>query len=407
MCEVVFQQHAGLTFLITNNVTEFTSAHDVLRINYSTDVIDADVHWVPAGLLFETDIRTFIPQTITYNNKPCLFSVDGGDLPYDVLSAVFYCISRYEEYTCTERDVFQRYPHTASWAFRQGVLDRPLVDEWIKDILLAWEKQFPMLMLHRPPFHFIPTYDIDIAYSYYGKPWYKQIAAWARGEFFSWLQWKRGLQADPYDAYDQLDAWHTTYNVLPIYFVLLSEGGEYNKNLPVHGKVMQQLLARLKARYTIGLHPSYCNSNTEQVWLNEKKQLGDTVHTRQHYIRFTLPETYRQLESLGFEHEYSMGYGSINGFRASTSFPFYWYDIEQERVSGLLVHPFCFMECNARFEQGLSASEASLELAEYEQKVRAVSGTLITIWHNFSLGSDKAWAGWKKQYADSLERLRA
>ena len=406
VCNVVFQQHAGLPFRITNNVTEFTSAHDVLRINYSTDAIDADVHWVPAGLLFETDIRTFIPQTITCNNKPCLFPVDGGHLPYDVLSAVFYCISRYEEYTCAERDSFQRYPHTASWAFQQGVLNRPLVDEWVLDILLAWEKQFPALTMQRPSFQFIPTYDIDIAYSYYGKPWYKQVAAWARGEFSSWLRWKRGLATDPYDAYAELDGWHRDFGLLPVYFVLLSGGGEYNKNLPVDGEPMQQLVARLQQQYTVGLHPSYCTTQHHRVWQHEKKLLGETTHTRQHYIRFTLPETYRQLESLGFEQEYSMGYGSINGFRASTSRMFYWYDVEQERISNLQVHPFCFMECNARFEQGLSASEASLELAEYEQKVRAVSGTLITIWHNFSLGTDKGWERWKLVYKDSLLRLR-
>ena len=407
VCNVVFQQHAGLPFRITNNVFEFTSAHDVLRINYSTELIDADEHWVPAGLLFETDIRTVTPQTITWNNKPCLFPVDGGDLPYDVLSAVFYCISRYEEYTCTERDTFQRFPHTAAWAFRQGVLNRPLVDEWVMDILLAWEKKFPALTIQSPSFQFIPTYDIDIAYSYNGKPWYKQVAAWTRGEFSSWLRWKRGLAADPYDAYAQLDAWHGKFGVTPIYFMLLSAGGSFNKNLPVHSEAMQQLLTRLKNQYTVGLHPSYCNAHLETVWQHEKTLLAETKHTRQHYIRFTLPDTYRVLESLEFEHEYSMGYGSINGFRASTSRMFYWYDLEQERMSNLQVHPFCFMECNARFEQGLSAADAGKELADYEQKVRAVSGTLITIWHNFSLATDKGWEGWKDVYADSLARLQA
>jgi hypothetical protein len=406
VCEVVFQQHAGLQVAITSNATEFELAQTVLRINYSSEKLHADVHWVPSGLLFETGIRSIEPQTISVNNKPCLFPVSGGDSAFDILSAVFYCISRYEEYTCTTRDAFQRFPHTESWAFQQQVLNRPIVDEWIWDLLNAWKNQFPSLAIKANQFEFIPTYDIDIAYSYYGKPWYKQVASWMRGEFGSWLRWKRGLAKDPYDAFDQLDAWHTKYGLSPIYFMLLSEGGAYNKNLPVRSLAMQALLVRLKKQYTVGLHPSYCDAHADTVWQHEKSVLGETKHTRQHYIRFTLPNTYRVLESLGFEHEYSMGYGSINGFRASTSRMFYWYDIEQERISTLQVHPFCFMECNSRFEQGLSPSAAAAELASYEQAVRTVSGTLITIWHNFSLGTAADWKGWDAVYADWVATQR-
>ncbi len=406
VCHWVFQEVAGLPFEITNSLTVFSEATETFRINYSYETIDAaHVHWVPAGFLFENNIREIVPVTFEYKNKPCMFSVKGGHSAFDVLSAVFYCISRYEEYSYPQRDLFQRYPHTASWAFRQGVLNRPLVDEWLMDLFQEWQVQFPALVFQILPFEYIPTYDIDIAFSYQGKPWYKQLAAWGRGEFSLWWQWKMGKTKDPYDAYDELDQWHKQYQLQPIYFMLLSGGGAYNKNLPVQGKSMQTLLTHLKQRYTVGLHPSYADGDTMKVWANEKQVLGEVQHTRQHYIRFTLPATYRELETLGFEHEYSMGYGSINGFRASTSRSFLWYDLEQERVSTMRVHPFCFMECNARFEQGLSVEQAAEELVDYENKVRAVSGTLITIWHNFALGADPNWTGWKEVYKASLNRL--
>ena len=71
------------------------------------------------------------------------------------------------------------------------------------------------------------------------------------------------------------------------------------------------------------------------------------VHSRQHYIRFSLPDTYRQLINHGILNEFSMGYGSINGFRASIASPFYWYDLSREEKTPLLVYPFCFMDANA------------------------------------------------------------
>jgi hypothetical protein len=51
------------------------------------------------------------------------------------------------------------------------------------------------------------------------------------------------------------------------------------------------------------------------------------------------------------------------------------------------------MECNSFFEQKLTPEQAYEELVNYTNEVKNVHGTLITIWHNFSLGSDPLWKG--------------
>jgi hypothetical protein len=53
-----------------------------------------------------------------------------------------------------------------------------------------------------------------------------------------------------------------------------------------------------------------------------------------------LPETFRHLLDTGIQEDFSMGYGSINGFRASVASPFYWYDLEKEQTTYLLLYPF-------------------------------------------------------------------
>lgn len=102
-----------------------------------------------------------------------------------------------------------------------------------------------------------------------------------------------------------------------------------------------------------------------------------------------------------------MGYGSINGFRASVASPFYWYDLEKEQVTSLLLHPFCFMEANSFFEQRATPEQALEEMRHYHREVKKVNGQLITIWHNTFLGMDPMYAGWKEVYARFVKEVMA
>jgi len=124
-------------------------------------------------------------------------------------------------------------------------------------------------------------------------------------------------------------------------------------------KAMKQFFRQLAEKYIIGLHPSYKSSEDEsnnKLLIKERDTLSDIIQkpitiSRNHYLRFTIPITYRTLIQNGFTDDYSMAYGSINGFRASTSKAFYWFDIEKDESTILLIHPFSFMEANAFFHQ--------------------------------------------------------
>jgi len=124
---------------------------------------------------------------------------------------------------------------------------------------------------------------------------------------------------------------------------------------------------------------------------------------RQHYIQFTLPYTFRCLLAAGITNDYSMGYGSINGFRASYTNSFYWYDVMREEQTALLLHPFCYMEANSFFEQGYSADQARAELQQYHDIVQSVNGQLITIFHNHFITEQPQWLAWRNMYADFLK----
>ena len=101
-----------------------------------------------------------------------------------------------------------------------------------------------------------------------------------------------------------------------------------------------------------------------------------------------------------------MGYGSINGFRASVASAFYWYDLEKEEQTSLRIHPFCFMDANSFYEQRQDPPQTLEELMHYLAVCKAVNGSLITIWHNNFLGTKKEFEGWKEIYEQFIVQVQ-
>ena len=407
----ICQSHWGVTYILTDDLSLFEHA-TAFRINYSKkDLSFTDLHILPHDLLFENDIREQLVEMSEWQDLPIFFEMATGDMPFDMFAASFYLLSRYEEYLETEVDAFGRYPIEKSLAYRNQFLHQALVDRWILALKNIIQQKDPSMVLMKPQAQWIPTYDIDIAYSYRGKGWLRNGVGFLRdaikGKWDDCAErWAvlRGRQKDPFDAYAQLDAWHVQYHLAPIYFFLLGKRGKYDKNLAPQQPLMQQLIKNTMSKYAVGIHPSYRSHAHSNILQQELRNLP-THKSRQHYIKFSLPHTFRTLIHSGIEEDYSMGYGSGNGFRASTSFSHDWFDLKRNEMSSLRLIPFCYMECNSRFEQQYDSEQAFTEMMSYWREVSAVGGTMVSIWHNFSLGSSMYWTGWASVYQRFLEEV--
>jgi len=65
------------------------------------------------------------------------------------------------------------------------------------------------------------------------------------------------------------------------------------------------------------------------------------------------------------------------------------------------------MDANSFYEQHLSAEEALAELMQYHDAVKSVNGTMITVWHNNFLGTDRIFAGWKETYRQFVSSVKS
>jgi len=411
ICNFIFKELMHIDFSIINKIEEFEK-YNGIKINYSDEVINNEHFTIGnIGLLFENGIaqqKIDCFETIGYK---AFFKTENSDFPFDIFSSTFYLLSRYEEYLPHTKDEYGRYAHTHSLAFKENFLSLPLINIWVKDFAAQIKNKFSLFTFHFSPFTFIPTYDIDIAFSYKHKGLLRNIGGFLKKPSLNRIKVLLGLQKDPFDTYDYLDKLHEEYHLKALYFFLVAQkNSAYDKNILPHKNIIQKLILRHAKKYDIGLHPSWQSGDDLLLLKKEKGQLEaisglPITKSRQHYIRFNLPEGYRKLIDAGITEDYSMGYGSINGFRASVASSFYWYDLENERETGLRIHPFCFMEANAFYEQKLTAEQAYGEMMHYFAACKNVGGQMITIWHNNIFGTDCEFKGWKEKYEQFIVQV--
>lgn len=371
----------------------------------------------PAGLLTEGPVHAPAPAIQRWKRTTVLFyNQPGAAIPFDLFSAVFYLLSRYEEYLPQETDRHGRYKAENSLAGQYRFLEEPVVDQWLFHVRQQLEERFDFKLPARP-FRLQFSFDVDMAWKYLHKgrrQWagfVKELLTLKFGALQERIAVWRGRREDPYFSFPMLDQLHREAEVQPIFFFLLGRLGKFDRNNPPESEAMQHLIRDLTAQYPIGLHPSY-QSHQDEAALSaekavlEKALLKPVTRSRQHYIKFRLPHTYRKLIRSGIEADYSMGYASHTGFRAGTSHSFLWYDLEAEKTTGLRVYPFSFMDATLRYYQGKTAVEARQVWEQLYRKIKAVDGQFISIWHNFILErKGEGYSAWLQTYADILKRL--
>jgi signal transduction histidine kinase len=98
-----------------------------------------------------------------------------------------------------------------------------------------------------------------------------------------------------------------------------------------------------------------------------------------------------------------MGYAEVAGFRASICTPFPFFDLDQDSITNLVIHPFAAMDGTLHDYMKLTPQKATETINELIQEVKKVGGTFIPLWHNPALNEVGNWKGWLKVYIDMVE----
>lgn len=99
-----------------------------------------------------------------------------------------------------------------------------------------------------------------------------------------------------------------------------------------------------------------------------------------------------------------MGFASQTGFRAGTCTPFKFFDLNNNRQTKLVIHPFQVMDVTLKNYMQLQPEEAWQLTEKLMLEIKNVNGTFISLWHNESLSDSGQWQGWTKVFQQILEK---
>lgn len=403
---VVMKHMLKTDFTITTDRENFDK-YEGTKIAYCEDPVE-DALWLqPAALLFETSIHGQETHYFEHEGMPALYPVYNRKsiLPFDVFAASFYMVSRYEEYLPHHKDEHDRFVVNESLAYQKGFLQTAVVDRWAIMLKQKIQERYPEANLGKRSFEFVQTIDIDAAYCYLHKGLFRHVVGIARDIFihhnlsevhdrFAVL---RGKMEDPYNNFEYLLN-HKRFK--QIFFVLLGDYSTYDKPTSHLNENFRDLLNHLADYAKMGIHPSYYSYEYPDKIAQEAGRLQDIVHreikrSRFHFLRITMPNSYRDLIEAGIFNDYTMGFAEEPGFRAGTCSTYPFFDLPGNQETPLWIHPFCVMDTTLQRYQKMDTEQAYEQYKKLIDEAKAVDGKFCGIWHNQNLCEKFGWEGWR------------
>lgn len=416
--DYIFHERFCIDYTLTDNLEAFKNENDIAKFCYAEKSVDKSLFFYASSLLLnEEDIREYKLNEAVYNDSIVLFAHQNKSsaLEFDIFAAVFYLLSRYEEYVYKGKDRYGNFDYRKSILYKLNTLDNPVVDEWInifKDVL---KNNFPSLKFKQEKPRCLLSFDIDVAYEYKNRSALRTIGGLAKKittlKFDALKDQALTLmnkKKDSFDTYGYIEG--KMKNNKALFFFNMGKYGKRDKNPSYKNHVFRNLICSIHQKYFVGLHPSFASNYDEQLLAEEKQKLEEIIQqkitlSRQHYLKIEMPKTFEQLLQNGIKKDFSTGYYLFYGFRAGTCHPFLFFDLSTNEITGLRLYPFAFMDGTLNEVMHLSAEKAKFCITQLIETVQKFNGVFIPIWHNSTLSETGIWKGWRYVFEYMLKEL--
>jgi hypothetical protein len=379
-----------------------------------------------------TPLREYDGLPVIYRgrgNQEALVRKTGGliETNIDIIASSFFMLSRYEEVVLDIKDEHSRFPASASLAFGEGFLNRPIVNEYI-ELLWSWLHSLEPGLTRKPlwpenkEFAVCLTHDVDHLRRYSFLPPVRRIggAVLRGGDLrlgsniaIDYLRTLFHLRKDPFDTFDYILDLEHRFGFTSSFYFMAGRSSKLDVKYSILEPRVVELLRQIEHKgCEAGAHASYNSYNSPEHMVSEKARLdrvagGDDCGCRQHYLRWKAPYTWQAQESAGLLYDATVGFADHAGFRCGFCLPFEPFDIIRDRKLSIWELPLTLQENTLKRAeyQNLSPEEAYNETVGLIQAVKRCHGVFVLLWHNSSFDSLGGWAGWKEVYERLMEHI--
>ena len=344
----------------------------------------------------------------------------------DIIASSFFMLSRYEEVLLDKRDEHDRFPAKESLAYREGFLNRPIVNEYI-ELLWSWIQALNPELRGKPlwpenkQFAVCLTHDVDRLRKYCLPPIItigelllrqrKPISALRLT--WDYIKVFLNVKKDPFDTFDYMLNLEQKYGFKSSFYFMTTRDSELDGNYSVASPKVVELVKNIESKgCEVGLHATYNTYNDLEKLTREKEELDKIVSEksygcRQHYLRCKVPDTWRIQDRVGLLYDTTLTFADHVGFRCGFCIPFRCFDVLENRELDIWELPLIVMEGSLQNPnyQNLSAKEALEQIIKQIAAVRKCNGVFVMLWHNSSFDPLSGWAGWREVYEGVLEYI--
>jgi len=348
----------------------------------------------------------------TSSGDYCSVSNDRIHLGLDIFGSAFFMLTRYEELVCQVRDRHGRYPATASLAYREGFLERPIVNEYLELLWVCLHHLFPELRRsERHPRVFL-SHDVDwpaVAL----KRTSRQILRAAAGDILKWQEprlaarrlasWRRVQQNAPQldvgNVFDFIMQTSERYHLTSTFYFIAGDGsGDIDGGYTVEDAWIRSLLKEIHERgHRIGIHPTYETYRTPQRIRREYERLRTVCDEerisqsswggRQHYLRWENPTTWQSYADASLEYDTTLSFADHIGFRCGVCYEYPIFHIPDRQTLPLRERPLIVMDATVfgsrdKSSMGLSPAAGVPRIAALKKTCARYNGDFTLLWHN-------------------------
>lgn len=394
------------------------------------------IHFDPEAVKFFSEKELYPLEKVNFcrfgpNHVPFLFSQGGAIFSFtqdscilrkDIVASGFYFLTCWHEYVFSERGLPRgRVDYQESLQYRWDFTETPVVDiycrillyimqdhlpEYIRDISWREDKRFALSLSHDIDYwNFWDKETLRSTFKYNFRTfWQRPLQATYKivGHF-----WHKKILRGHVRQFERLLRREMELGVSSTWFLLARTDFPDKRQNYIGDIFARTTLTGLLSQQDVALHGSPDSAFNLSVLNKELQNLRDLGFNptgfRTHYLHFDYQKSFSNLEAAGIKYDSTLGYWEHIGFRAGISFPFYPFNIKENRPFRVLEIPLIVMDTSLHSPKAMNLSRAAgkRSLKRLTEIAATYQSHISLLWHNTTFDPID-YPGWSTLYWQTI-----